>query len=180
VLIFAFGLFTGKQAQADLIPGRTVLLALLALIVVALVAMAVPLSRRIIIARLRPMVSTTLPRVLQMLRSPRRLALGLGGALLLNLAYAGALFAAVRAYGGDLAYPTVGFVYLAAGAIAAAAPTPGGIGAVEAALAAGLTTTGLPGSTAVSAALLFRVVTFWLPVLPGWASFAWLQRKDAL
>jgi uncharacterized protein (TIRG00374 family) len=180
VLIFAFGLFTGRQAQADLIPGRTVLLALLALVVVALVAMAVPLSRRIIIARLRPMVSTALPRLLQMLRSPRRLALGLGGALLLNLAYAGALFAAVRAYGGELAYPTVGFVYLAAGAIAAAAPTPGGIGAVEAALAAGLTTAGLPGSTAVSAALLFRAVTFWLPVLPGWASFAWLQRKDAL
>jgi glycosyltransferase 2 family protein len=180
VLIFAFGLFTGRQAQADLIPGRTVLLALLALLVAALLAMAVPLSRRIILARLAPMVSTTLPRLLQMLRSPRRIALGVGGALLLNLAYAGALFAAVRAYGGDLAYPTVGFVYLAAGAIAAAAPTPGGIGAVEAALAAGLTTTGLPGSTAVSAALLFRAVTFWLPVLPGWASFAWLQRQDAL
>ena len=180
VLIFAFGLFTGRQAQADLIPGRTVLLAVTALLVAVLVAMSVPLSRRIILARLAPMVTSTLPRLLQMLRSPRRIGLGLGGALLLNLAYAAALFAAVRAYGGDLAYPTVGFVYLAAGAIAAAAPTPGGIGAVEAALAAGLTTTGLPGSTAVSAALLFRAVTFWLPVLPGWASFAWLQRHDAL
>jgi len=180
VLIFAFGLFTGRQAQADLIPNRIVLLAVTALLAAALVAMAVPLSRRIIIARLAPLVTSTLPRLLQMLRSPRRIALGLGGALLLNLAYAGALFAAVRAYGGDLAYPTVGFVYLAAGAIAAAAPTPGGIGAVEAALAAGLTTAGLPGSTAVSAALLFRAVTFWLPVLPGWVSFTWLQRHDAL
>ena len=61
--------------------------------------------------------------------------MGIGGALLLNLSYAAALYAAVYAYGGDLAYATVGFVYLAAGAVGSAAPTPGGIGAVEAALA---------------------------------------------
>ena len=61
-----------------------------------------------------------------------------------------------------------------------AAPTPGGIGAVEAALAAGLTAAGLDGSTAVQAALLFRAVTFWLPMVPGWLSFTYLQRQGAL
>ena len=68
-----------------------------------------------------------------------------------------ALTAAVYAYGGSLAYPTVGFVYLAAGAIGSGAPTPGGIGAVEAALAAGLTAAGLDGTTAVQAALSWRL-----------------------
>ena len=106
--------------------------------------------------------------------------MALGGALVLNLAYSMALFAAVSAYGGDLTYPTVGFVYLAAGAIGSAAPTPGGIGAVEAALAAGLTAAGLDGATAVQSALLFRAATFWVPVVPGWLSFQWLQRKGAL
>ena len=40
-----------------------------------------------------------------------------------------------------------------------------------------------PGSTAttaVSAVLLFRVVTYWLPVAPGWVAFQFLQRRDAI
>ena len=106
--------------------------------------------------------------------------MGISGALMLNLSYAAALFAAVEAYGGNLAYATVGFVYLAAGAVGSAAPTPGGIGAVEAALAAGLTAAGLEVDTAVQAALLFRAATFWLPMVPGWISFTYLQRVGAL
>jgi uncharacterized membrane protein YbhN (UPF0104 family) len=51
---------------------------------------------------------------------------------------------------------------------------------VEAALSAGLTATGLAGATAVSAVLLFRMLTFWLPVPAGWAAFSYLQRKQAL
>jgi uncharacterized protein (TIRG00374 family) len=115
-----------------------------------------------------------------MLREPRRIALGLAGALVLNLAYVSALYAAVQAYGGSLPFAAVGFVYLAAGAIGSAAPTPGGIGAIEAALAAGLTAAGLDATTAVQAALLFRAATFWVPVVPGWLSFQYLQRRGAL
>jgi uncharacterized membrane protein YbhN (UPF0104 family) len=38
----------------------------------------------------------------------------------------------------------------------------------------------MPGAKAVSAALLFRLVTFWLPVPAGWLALNYLQRKDAL
>jgi len=51
---------------------------------------------------------------------------------------------------------------------------------VEAALTAGLTTTGMPGAVAVSAVLLFRLLTFWLPVPFGWAALSYLERKKAL
>jgi uncharacterized membrane protein YbhN (UPF0104 family) len=181
LLIVVFGVFTTAQSGApDLIPGQTVVFAIAAIVVVGLIAMLVPWTRRSLAARVRPLFVSTVPRLLEMLRSPRRLSIGLAGALLLNLAYAAALTASVRAYGGGLSYPTVGFVYLAAGAIAAVAPTPGGIGAVEAALAAGLSTAGLDGTTAVQAALLFRTATFWLPVAPGWVAFSYLQRKGAL
>ena len=64
--------------------------------------------------------------------------------------------------------------------IGQAAPTPGGLGAVEAALAAGLTAAGLDGVIAVSAVLLFRLVTFWLPTVPGYFAFNWLTKKGAL
>jgi uncharacterized membrane protein YbhN (UPF0104 family) len=32
----------------------------------------------------------------------------------------------------------------------------------------------------VSAVLLFRLVTFWVPVLPGWIAFSVLQRRQAI
>jgi undecaprenyl-diphosphatase len=30
----------------------------------------------------------------------------------------------------------------------------------------------------VPAVFLFRFATFWLPILPGWLSFMWLQRRE--
>ena len=48
------------------------------------------------------------------------------------------------------------------------------------ALVAGLTATGIPSALALSGVLLYRICTFWLPVLPGWFAFADLQRKNAL
>jgi glycosyltransferase 2 family protein len=27
---------------------------------------------------------------------------------------------------------------------------------------------------------LFRLATFWLPILPGWLAFTWLQRTDRI
>ena len=71
----------------------------------------------------------------------------------------------------------LGAVYLAAAALAAAAPTPGGLGAIEAALVAGLTGVGMQPGPAVSAVLLYRLATYWLPVLPGWLCWRSLQHR---
>ncbi len=180
ILVIFFGVITGQQQGPNLLPDTTVLLVVAGTIGVAALLLAVPATRRAISSRVMPLLSTTWPRLLESARQPRRIAMGVGGALMLNLSYAAALYAAVYAYGGDLAFATVGFVYLAAGAVGSAAPTPGGIGAVEAALATGLTAAGLDGSTAVQSALLFRAVTFWLPMFPGWLSFGYLQRQGAL
>ena len=57
---------------------------------------------------------------------------------------------------------------------------PRGLGAVEAALTAGLTARGMPGAVAVSAVLLFRLLTFWLPVPVGWAAMHYLERNHDL
>ncbi len=179
-LIVGFGFFTTQQQDTALVPGRTVILVVVTLALIGALLFGIPRTRRAMLERLRPLVERTLPRLLSMLRQPRRIVVGLLGALALNLAYSAALWSAQAAYGGTLGFATVGFVYLAAGAIGSAAPTPGGIGAVEAALAAGLTAAGLDGSTAVQAALLFRACTFWIPIIPGWLSFNLLQRRNAL
>ena len=53
-------------------------------------------------------------------------------------------------------------------------------GEAKAALAAGLTAGGLDAGVAVSAVLLYRLVTFWLPTVPGYWAFNWLTKKGAL
>ena len=86
----------------------------------------------------------------------------------------------MRAFTDDGTIAGIALVYLAGSVVGQAAPTPGGLGAVEAAIAAGLTATGIDGDVAVSATLVFRLVTFWLPVLPGWVAFQRLQKSGDL
>ena len=54
------------------------------------------------------------------------------------------------------------------------------LGALEAGLVAGLTLVGTQAAPAVTAVLVFRVVTYWLPVLPGAAGFWALRRAGSL
>ena len=103
-----------------------------------------------------------------------------GSSAALTLAYGLVLAASLRAFGVDVALVEVLAVYLGGTAVAAASPTPGHRGAVEVALAAGLTTGGVASAPAVAAVLLYRLLTFWLPVLPGVIAFRYLQHKHQL
>jgi uncharacterized membrane protein YbhN (UPF0104 family) len=38
----------------------------------------------------------------------------------------------------------------------------------------------MASTAAVSAVLLFRLATFWLPVPLGWIALGWLRRRDAV
>ena len=82
------------------------------------------------------------------------------------------------ALGGGLPLASIGAVYLIGASVASVAPTPGGMGAIEAALVSGLVAAGLTNAAAVPAVILFRLITFWLPNLPGWIGFRWLQRHE--
>ena len=99
---------------------------------------------------------------------------------MLNAAYITALWCAVRAFDGQASFVSVAVVYLAGAAIGSAAPTPGGLGAVEVALSTGLAATGMASAAAISAVLMYRIATFWLPVPIGWAAAQFLQARDAL
>ena len=90
-----------------------------------------------------------------------------------------ALGFACRAVGAGMPWLTVASIYLTGRAVAAAAPTPNGLGAAEAALIAGLTSAGMIGSVALAAVLVYRLVTFWLPILPGVISARRLRHTHA-
>lgn len=180
LLLLLFGIAAGTQADHTFDPPQWVVIAVVALAVVALALIAVPAVRRLIVKRVRPTLKEVVPRLVTVVQRPIKLLEGIGGILLLNAAFIGVLYACVLAFGGSLSLAVVAVVYLAGATLGQAAPTPGGLGAVEAALAAGLTAGGLDGGTAVSAVLLFRVVTFWLPTIPGYWSFNWMTKKGAL
>jgi uncharacterized protein (TIRG00374 family) len=99
---------------------------------------------------------------------------------MLTFTYIGCLATSIYAFGGSVPIAAVAVVFLTGSAIGSFVPTPGGIGAVEAAMTAGLTTAGLPGGIAISAVVLYRAATFWLPVPAGWAAMQYLQHREAL
>ncbi|MBC6469749.1 flippase-like domain-containing protein [Actinomadura alba] len=181
LLLVVFGFVTGSSQNAkDLAPSRTVVIVLLGVGVLSAAAAAIPRVRRLVVSRLRPMLSGVVPRLVDVIQTPKKIVTGLGGILLLSTAFIVCLDASIRAVGGSLPWTVIIIVFLTGNALGSAAPTPGGLGAVEGALSLGLTLSGLPVETATSAVLLFRLLTFWLPVLPGWAAFAYLQRKKAI
>ncbi|HVM63765.1 MAG TPA: YbhN family protein, partial [Acidimicrobiales bacterium] len=151
-----------------------------ALVVIAVVAVVVPAGRRLLRARLAPVLSQVGPRLLEVVQRPPRVAAGIGGGLALSLANIGCLAACVHAVGGSAGFAAVAVVYLTGSALGSAVPTPGGVGAVEAAMSAGLTAAGLHSATALGAVLLFRLFTLWLPVPVGWVAFKLLERRGAM
>jgi uncharacterized protein (TIRG00374 family) len=180
VLLLGFGVIAGTRQENEFAPPSWAIFVLLTALVAAVMLLLLPLTRRWITRRIRPIFQQVGPRLLTLLQQPRKLAVGVGGILLLNIGYCACLIACVWAFGGSAPLAAIAVVYLAGATIGQAAPTPGGLGAVEAALAAGLTAAGIPGGLAVSSVLLFRLVTFWLPTIPGWFSFNSLQKAELL
>ncbi|RQW94596.1 flippase-like domain-containing protein, partial [Micromonospora globispora] len=101
----------------------------------------------------------------------------------LTLAYGAALYLALLAVGLpaelSLIAPIV-LVCVVGEGVSTAAPTPGGLGATEAALVSGLLLYGIPTETAVAGVLVYRLATFWLPVLPGYVALRMLVRRHAV
>ncbi|HEY8482115.1 MAG TPA: lysylphosphatidylglycerol synthase transmembrane domain-containing protein, partial [Spirillospora sp.] len=144
LLLVLFGFLTGSAAKAtqDLAPSRTIVIVVLSLALLTGLALTVPRVRREVTSRLRSMFSGVVPRLVDVLQTPKKLLTGIGGTLLLMVGFVLCLDASVRAFGGALPLTTVVVVFLTANALGSAAPTPGGLGAVEGALTLALTISG--------------------------------------
>ncbi|MEU1459538.1 lysylphosphatidylglycerol synthase transmembrane domain-containing protein [Streptomyces sp. NPDC005727] len=183
LMLLSFGYLTGTEKTPSLSPSRTVIAGLLTVAVLVLVVTSVPFLRKFVVTRVRSLFAGVVPRMLDVLQRPQKLVTGIGGMLLLTACFVMCLDASIRAFGDgttSLSIASVAVVFLAGNALGSAAPTPGGVGAVEASLTLGLIAVGLPKEVAAPAVLLFRLLTLWLPVLPGWLAFNQLTRKGAL
>jgi len=179
VVLLVLSLTTGSGGLVAL-PSRTLLLTALIVAAVVVAALLVPPIRNWAWEKIRPTLAQIWPRLSQMLAQPVRLALGLGGNLLMSLGYVLAFYAALLAFGQRLNLIDVAVIYLVGNTIGALVPTPGGLGGVEGALITGLSASGVPVGVAVSVTLLFRLVTYWFRVPIGWVAMRYLERKGDL
>jgi uncharacterized protein (TIRG00374 family) len=180
LMLITFAAIAGAGTSKPIRPPTWAYFVVAGLLVLAAAVLALPAGRRLVRARLSPTFRQVVPRLVETAQHPRRLAQALGGALLLSIAYIGCLAASVAAFGGSAPFAKIAVVYLTGSALGSIIPTPGGLGAVETALTVGLTAAGVPSGVAVSAVLLFRLLTFWLPIPFGWAALHFLQRHHDL
>ena len=179
VLLFVFLAWSRRGAGGFALPGGSALLVAIPVVLAAVgIVLATRKGRTFVRGRVVPSLLRSVRSLASVARSPLRLAALFGGSAGVTLAYITALACTMAAFDGDSSYAEVGAVYLGASFIAAAAPTPGGLGALEAALVAGFTGVGVEPSIAVAAVLSYRLLTFWLPILPGWLCFKLLERRN--
>jgi uncharacterized protein (TIRG00374 family) len=179
-LMFAAGIAAGSAQDFTFNPPEAVVVGGLVLLIALLVVLPLPIVRKYLVRIAAPRVAEILPRLVTAVSQPYKMLVGIGGMFLLNIAFSLTLIMSVWAFNGGGSVAAIALVYLAGSTLGQAAPTPGGVGAVEAVMTAGLVATGIDGGIALSAVLLYRLLTFWLPTIPGWFAFQYLTKRDAL
>lgn len=87
------------------------------------------------------------------------------------------LYFSLLGFGYAAHLPIVIFAYAAARILSLISFIPGGLGITEGTLALIFIGFGIPASTALAAVLIFRLISFWLPVPVGAASFISLRKN---
>lgn len=100
---------------------------------------------------------------------------GIVGALLYWGFDMATLWAALHAFGTPPPLPAVVMSYFV-GQLANILPLPGGVGGVEGGTIAALIAFGAHGSLAVLGVLAYRLISFWLPTVPGTVAYVRLRR----
>ncbi|MFI2432764.1 YbhN family protein [Streptomyces sp. NPDC018693] len=180
VLVFLLAAPHAVRPEALLPHGRALLMAvagiLLAPAVAVLLLAAIPPLRRPALNSLR----TALTDVRRLHTRPSRYLPLWGGAIAAPLIQAGIVASVGTALALPLSWPQLAFAYLAASTAAGAVPAPGGIGPMDAALILTLAGYGTPLPLATATVIGYRVLTVWLPLLPGMLVMSALVRRQAL
>src|SRR6056297_1188565 len=155
-----------------------VVLFVVAVIVAVIVVAVTPRIRRWLVDFVRSTIEKLRADFGALLRMPAKLGLLFGGATVAKLSTIVAFAAACRAFDIDPAFAQLGALYMAANTVASAVPTPGGVGAVEAALVFVLTNAGVDDAAAWAAVLLFRLVNYWFPTIPGYVALRVSERRQ--
>lgn len=145
---------------------------MLALVVALVVAtVAIPWVRRKLVRFVHNLLASV--RKLRL----RKLLGALVLAMLLTVTYTAILLSVCRAISVQLSVLQVFVVFSIGMLTSTATPTPGGLVGAEAGLFAGFVAYGVASPVAGAAVLLYRLVTYWLPLVPGVVALAVARRN---
>ncbi|SPF00485.1 lysylphosphatidylglycerol synthase transmembrane domain-containing protein [Streptomyces sp. MA5143a] len=172
--------FPGALRLGPLLPdGSTAPLLAAVAGVVCAAALALLLVRRLRTA-VSGFVRTALSEARSVHSRPVRVLALWGGSLAFPALQAAGLAAVGLALGIRIPAIHMAVAYLAATVAVALVPTPGGLGSVDAALVVALIAAGAPATVATAVVLAYRVITLWLPLLPGALTLGALVRLKVL
>lgn len=86
------------------------------------------------------------------------------------------LMVCAQAIGIDVSFADALIAYTFGNFAATLVPTPGGIGSAEMGIYSGLVIVGVDSASAISITLLYRLISYWLPILPGYYFFQSLRK----
>ncbi|MFJ7077431.1 YbhN family protein [Streptomyces sp. NPDC098781] len=152
----------------ELVPDRRTLL------LVAAGVVAVLVTATVLVTTVRPLrrpllgfVRTALTDARILHTRPSRILALWGGAVATPLLQASVIASVGFALGLPLSWTQVTLALLLASTAVGAVPAPGGIGPVDAALVFTMVTFGAPMGLAAATVIGYRVLTVWVPLLPG-------------
>ena len=155
-----------------------VLAVILAVGIAAALIALVPRLRRLASRKVRPHLLNIWANVKAIATEPHKIVYVLAGSTLAQLLVILALGASLHAVGQHASIATLITVNTLAAIVGGAVPVPGGLGVVEAGLIAGLAAAGIPQDQAAAAVLIQRFFTAYLPPVWGWATLAWMRRRE--
>ncbi|MBI4933031.1 MAG: flippase-like domain-containing protein [Actinobacteria bacterium] len=181
VMILVFFTWAGQSAESSgafSIPDLPWLLIILLLLVIVGIVFTTAFGKRLL-AQLRIQVSKLWGELKHLAKRPVKMLMLFAGAGFGKVMAIVMLWQSLNAFGvSGIGFAQLGVMYITATTIASAVPTPGGVGAIEAALTAGLVGLGVDPATAAGVVVFFRLISYWLPVLPAWIAYRYVQRNE--
>ncbi|WP_369249883.1 YbhN family protein [Streptomyces sp. R41] len=168
VLLVFLVAFPDLLRLGQLVPDERTLLLIAGGVTIGLTAPALlitvvrPLRRPVL-----NLVRTALTDVRLLHSRPSRVLALWGGAAIAPVLQASVIASVGASLGLPLSWPQVVFAFLAASTAVGAVPAPGGIGPVDAALVFTMVALGAPLDLSTATVIGYRVLTIWLPLLPG-------------
>nr|WP_245873829.1 lysylphosphatidylglycerol synthase domain-containing protein [Streptomyces phaeoluteigriseus] len=180
LLLFVLAAPTAVPPVTVLPDGRTLMLAVVGILLA-------PAATAVVLTLVRPLrrpaldfVRTALTDARHLHTRPGRFLPLWGGAMAAPLLQACVVASVGTSLGVPLSWPQLVFAFLAASTAAGAVPAPGGIGPIDAALVLTLAGYGTPLALATATVIGYRVLTVWLPLLPGMLVLSALVQRKVL
>lgn len=98
----------------------------------------------------------------------------------ITIVHVACLALCVISVGYSLPLAIIALVFMATISAISVSPTPNGLGVSELAMSLALQSFGLLPEDALAATLFYRIITFWLPIIPGFLAYKFARTKKII